>query len=100
MLSASPQSRNVSVGTTVEFTCSTLENDLTSFILAESPPVEGADVVLSNGGMQLTLNFIAPSKHSSIVISCVAIKGISVNQSTALLMIQGEPAVTYIIINE
>ena len=78
----------------VEFTCSTQENDLTTFILAESPPVEGADVVLSNGGTQLTLNFTAPSKHSSIVIYCVAIIGISVNQSTALLMIQGKPAVT------
>ena len=92
MFSATPQSRNVSAGTMVEFTCAAPASGLTSFGISTTPPVGGSvidDNILSNGDRQVTLNFIAPSDQTSISIFCVATTTTEFNQSLAVLMIQG-----------
>ena len=55
------------------------------------------DKPLPNGDRQLTLSFIAPLEHQLITISCIATRTntmgvVEFNQSTAILMIQGETA--------
>ena len=92
MFSTTPQSRNVSAGTMVEFTCAAPASVLTSFSLSTTPPVGGSDTddnILPNGDRQVTLRFIAPSDQTNISIVCVALKGTDLNQSSAVLMIQG-----------
>ena len=93
LLSTTPTSRNVSAGTLVEFTCATPETGLTVFSLTTTPHIDGSDTVVThpNGGTQHTLSFIATVQHSVINIACVAVKGTVVDQSIAVLMIQGEP---------
>ena len=98
LLSDTPQSRNVSAGTLVEFTCATPETGLAAFAMSTDVILGNTmsnDVMLPNGDRQLTLSFIAPSKHQLITISCVAARintmgMVEVNQSTAILMIQGK----------
>ena len=92
MFSTTPQSRNVSAGTMVEFTCAAPANGLTSLGLITTPTVgssttDGSD--LPNGVRLLTLNFIAPSDQTSISIFCVVTTNTGFNQSFAVLMIQG-----------
>ena len=92
MFSTTPQSRNVSAGTMVEFTCAAPASGLTSFGITPTPPVEGSIVGgsdLPNGDRLITLNFIAPSDQTSISIVCAAIATTGFNQSFAVLMIQG-----------
>ena len=90
-LSAVPESRNVSAGTPVEFTCATAESGVTLAITA-TPTVAGSvanQIDLLNGGNQFMLRFTAQSGHSSITVTCVAIRGSDIIQSIALLMMQG-----------
>ena len=92
VFSTTPQSRNVSAGTMVEFTCAAPASVLTSFSLSTTPTVgssvtDGSD--LPNGDRLVTLSFIAPSDQTSISIVCVATTTTGFNQSFALLMIQG-----------
>ena len=92
MFSTIPQSRNVTAGTTVEFTCAAPASGLTSFGISTNPTVEGSAVGgsdLPNGDRQVTLSFIAPSDQTSINIVCVATTATDFKQSTAVLMIQG-----------
>ena len=92
MFSTTPQSRNVSAGTMVEFTCAAPVNGLTSLGISTTPTVGGSVVGgsdLPNGDRQVTLNFIAPSDQTSISIVCVATTTTGFNQSLAVLMIQG-----------
>ena len=92
MFSTTPQSRNVSAGTMVEFTCAAPASGLTSFSISTTPPVAGSvvdDNILPNGDRQVTLSFIAPSDQTNIIIVCVALKGTDLNQTSAVLMIQG-----------
>ena len=99
ILSDIPQSRNVSAGTLVKFTCATPEIGLTAFTITTDLTLGNAmsnDVVLPNGGRQLTLSFIAlsTSGHQLITIACIATKintmgMVKFNTSTAILMIQG-----------
>ena len=95
LLSTTLQSRNASAGSLVEFTCATPETGLTVFSLTTTPHIDGSDTVVTyNGGTQYTLSFVAPVapvQHSVINIACVAVKGTVVDQSIAVLMIQGEP---------
>ena len=97
LLSATPVSRNVSAGTLVQNTCATTETGLTIFSLTIAPHIDGSDTVVThpNGGTQHTLSFIAPVKHSTIDILCIAVKGTVVDQSISVLTIQGEPATMY-----
>ena len=99
ILSDTPQSRNVSAGTLVEFTCATPETGLTAFTLTTDITLGNTmsnDVILSNGERQLTLSFIAPPEHQMLTILCVATRvnnmGMVENfkTSVAILMIQGE----------
>ena len=90
-------SRNVSVGTSVMFTCSTPETELSSFTLTPGLALGNTmEMILPNGDRQLTLSFIAGSEYQILTISCVATRlsnmGMLVdfNSSTAVLMIQGE----------
>ena len=92
MFSTTPQSRNVSAGTMVEFTCAAPASGLTSFSISTNPTVgssttDGSD--LPNGVRLLTVNFIALSDQTSISIVCVATTTTGFNQSLAVLMIQG-----------
>ena len=97
LLSDTPQSRNVSAGSLVDFTCATPETDLLSFTIATDVThvnTTNNDVILPNGDRQLTLSFIAPSEHQLINIACIATRintmgMVEVNTSTAILMIQG-----------
>ena len=92
-LSKSPQSRNVSVGTLVEFTCATKESEVTSLVISTLPSVphhESISSDLPNGGRQYTLSFIVPSEHSNITVICTAVRIPDVNQTTAILMSQGK----------
>ena len=92
LLSVTPVSRNVSAGTLANFTCGTPETGLTVFSLTTTPPVDGSTVTThTNEGIQLTFSFFAPVQHSIINIACIAFKGTVVDQSIAVLMIQGEP---------
>ena len=95
LLSASPESKNVSAGTLVEFTCATPETGLTAFSLTTSPHIDGSDRVVThpNEGTQHTLSFIAPVQDSTILVACFVVKGMVSDQGIAVLMIQGEPAV-------
>ena len=92
MFSTTPQSRNVSAGTMVEFTCAAPASGLTSFGIHTTPTV-GGNVVdgsdLPNGDRLVTLYFTAPSDQTSISIVCVAVTTTGFNQSLAVLMIQG-----------
>ena len=90
LFSTTPQSRNVSAGTMVEFTCAAPASGLTSFGISATPPI-GSSVSsdLPNGDRQVTLSFIAPSDQTSINIVCVATTATDFNQSFAVLMIQG-----------
>ena len=93
-LSAVPKSRNVSVGTLVEFTCASEESGVTMGITT-TPTVVGSvanQTDLPNGGNMFSLSFTAPQQHSSITVTCLAIRGSDIIQSTALLMIQGNMA--------
>ena len=98
ILSDTPQSRNVSANTPVEFTCATPETGLKAFGISSDVTLGNTmsnDVTLPNGDRQLTLSFIAPSEHQLINIACVATRintmgVVEVNQSTAILIIQGE----------
>ena len=98
ILSDTPQSRNVSAGTSVEFTCATPETGLTAFTITTSVilgNIMSNDVLLPNGDRQLSLSFIAPSEHQLINIACIATRIntmglVEVNISTAILMIQGK----------
>ena len=101
LLSATPQSRNVSASTLVEFTCATPdpETGLTSFIISADVILVNTtsnDVILPNGDRQLTLSFIVPSEYQLITIACIATRinmgMVDINTSTAILMIQGETA--------
>ena len=92
-LSKLPQSRNVSAGALVEFTCATEESGVTSLAISTLPSVphhESISSDLLNGGKQHTLSFIAPSEHSIITILCTVVRIPDVNQTTAILMIQGK----------
>ena len=92
MFSTTPQSRNVSAGTMVEFTCAAPASGLTSFSISTNPTVEGSVVDgsdLPNGDRLITLYFTAPSDQTSISIVCVATTTTGFNQSFAVLMIQG-----------
>ena len=92
MFSTTLQSRNISAGTMVEFTCAAPVNGLTTFSISTNPTVEGSVVGgsdLPNGDRLITLNFIAPSDQTSISIACVATTTTGFNQSLAVLMIQG-----------
>ena len=97
ILSTTPQSTNVSADTLVEFTCATPETGLQSFAISTDVTIGNTmsnDVILPNGDRQLTLSFIAPSKHQLINIACIVTRlntmsMFEVNSSTAILMIQG-----------
>ena len=105
ILSDTPQSKNVSAGTLVKFTCATFETGLLSFTITTGDVTLGHtsmnnDVILTNGNRQLTLSFIAPSEHQLINIVCVATRintmgKAELNTSTAILMIQGETTYMY-----
>ena len=91
MFSTTPQSRNVSAGTMVEFTCATPASGLIFLGITATPQVEDSvtdDNNLSNGDRELTLSFIAPSDQTIINIACVAATT-TFNQTIAVLMIQG-----------
>ena len=98
ILSDTPQSRNVSAGTLVEFTCATPETGLLAFTITTDVALVNTmnnDVILSNGDRQLTLSFIAPSEHQLINIVCIAsrfnaMSMLDVHTSSAMLMIQGK----------
>ena len=97
VLSSTPQPRNVSVGTMVEFVCTTPESGLTTFLLSLTPSVAGlvsasTDTLFANGDRQLTLSFIAPSEPSNINIQCLALRVGTTTDFTQIdvpLMIQG-----------
>ena len=92
-LSKLPQSRNVSAGALVEFTCATEESGVTSLAISTLPSVphhESVSTDLPSGGKQHTLSFIVPSEHSYITILCTVVRIPDVNQTTAILMIQGK----------
>ena len=98
ILSDTLQSRNVSAGTSVNFTCATPETGLLSFDITPDVTLVNtmsSDVTHPNGDRQLTLSFIAPSEHQLINIACIAsrfnaMSVVEFNQSTAILMIQGK----------
>ena len=97
LLSVIPQSRNISVGTLVMFTCATSETGLTSFTLTPGMALGNTmEMMLPNGDRQLMLSFIAPSEYRMLTISCVATRVnnmgmlVDITTSTAVLMIQGE----------
>lgn len=100
ILSDTPDSRNVSGGTLVNFTCATPETGLTVFAISANVTLGNTtnnDVILPNGHRQVTLSFVAPSEHQVIGITCVAtrintMRVVEIKQSTAILMIQGETA--------
>ena len=100
LLSATPESRNVSAGTLVEISCATPETGLTVFSLTTTPHIDGSATVVThpNGGTQHMLSFIAPVQHSIINIACVVVKGTVSDQSIAVLIIQGESVSECIII--
>ena len=92
LFSTTPQSRNVSAGTMVEFLCAAPASGLTSFAITITPEIgssDTVDIILSNGDRQETLSFIAPSDQTSISIACVATTATAFNQSFAVMMIQG-----------
>ena len=77
----------------MEFTCATAESGVTSFGISTTPAFVdqiSVPIALANGGRQQILSFFAPSGHSSITITCVAIRLPDVNETTAILMIQGK----------
>ena len=90
-----PESRNVSVGTFVKLVCATEESGVATFGMTTTPELEHGNSVrlnLPNGGRQHTLSFIALSEHSSITVTCGAVRFPDVNETTAMLMIQGKRA--------
>ena len=93
VFSTTPQSRNVSAGTMVEFTCAVPASGLTSFGITATPPVGSCvvdDINLPNGDRQVTLSFIAPSDQNSVdIVCCVVAASTRFNQSFAVLTTQG-----------
>ena len=76
----------------MQITCASPETGLNFFSLTTTPHIDGSDtdVTHSNGGTQHTLSFTAPAYYSTVNILCIAVKGTVVDQSIAVLMIQGE----------
>ena len=77
----------------MELVCATEESGVTTFGLSTTPEIGQSNSVrlnLPNGGRKQTLNFMAPSEHSSIIVTCLAIRLPDVNETTAILMIQGK----------
>ena len=88
-----PQSRNVSAGTLIEFTCATEESGVNILVVTTEPSVphhESISTDLPSGGKQHQLSIVAPSEHSYITIRCTAVRLPDVNHTTAILMIQGK----------
>ena len=90
-LSVTPESRNVSEGKMVEFSCATRHRGVT--ITWETiPHVETTnknDTDLSGGGMQSVLSFIATAQHNNTTIICIVVNS-GGSQSTAFLFVQGK----------
>ena len=77
----------------MELTCATEESGVTSFGISTTPELENGNSVrlnLPNGGRQHTLSFMALSEHSSITVVCIAIRLPDVNETTAIMMVQGK----------
>ena len=76
----------------MEYTCATEDSGVTSLVMSTIPPLASKvslPDILPNGGKQKTLSFIAP-EHTNVNITCAAYRNPDVNQTTALLMIQGK----------
>ena len=92
-LSVVPQSRNISEGKLVEFSCATPDTGV-NLAWNTIPHVVTATInntVLPGGGTLSALSFTARAQHNNTLITCLAIKVPNADQSTALLLVQGKP---------
>ena len=92
MFSVTPMSRNVSEGKTVEFSCVTSDSGV-SLSWSTLPNIETNDSVdtpLPGGGIQSVLSFTATAQHNNVFIICSAFRFPDVDQSAALLSVQGK----------
>ena len=95
-LSVTPESRNVSEGKMVEFTCATPDTGVTLAwtITPNVGAITPVDTDLPGGGKQSVLSFTATAQHNNTLITCLAVNGTTNgNQSTALLLVQGKSTV-------
>ena len=99
-LSVVPQSRNVSEGKLVEFSCATPDTGV-NFSWKTIPHVVTTTInntLLPDGGKLSSLSFNATAQHNNTLIKCLAIKVPNVNQSTAaLLLVQGKPTIQVLV---
>ena len=95
IFSVTPESRNVSEGMIVEFSCATPDSGV--FLNWQTKPLNvdiGYKLLVftpPEGGKLSLLSFTATAQHNNISIMCLAVKVPNSNQSTALLLVQGKP---------
>ena len=94
ILSVTPESRNVSEGKMVEFSCAS-PNTGVGFSWSTIPHVGTTMIEPDNTSPELgklsTLRFTASSQQNNTQVICFAVIGTNSNQSTALLLVQGKP---------
>ena len=91
-LSVTPESKNVTVGTEVTFSCATPEKGLLFFFLETTPPLGTGQLnTLPNGDQMLTRTVVTKLEYTKIIVTCTAFKHSNAYKlSTAYLMVQGE----------
>ena len=92
ILSTTPESRNVSEGKIVEFSCATPDSGVNLGWITIPPNVDIGTGVVSTppeGGKLSVLSFTATAQHNNVCIICFAFKYLSSNQSGAILLVQG-----------
>ena len=92
-ISLAPESRNVSEGKMVEFSCASPDSGAMLSWNYE-PHVETTnrtDGLYNDVGVLSNVSFIATAQQNNTLIRCIAYKEMSSNESIAVLLVQGKP---------
>ena len=94
ILSVAPESRNVSEGKMVEFSCATPDSGVNLGWITVPPNVDVGTPVVSTppgGGKLSVVSFTATAQQNNLYVICLAVKIPNSNHTTALLLVQGKP---------
>ena len=99
ILSVTPESKNVSEGTMVEFSCASPDTGV-EFSWSTKPHVQtterGMDRTNPDVGKLSTFSFTASAQQNNTQIICTVFVNSTSNQGTALLLVQGKPTIAII----
>ena len=90
-LIVSPVSRNVTIGSNVEFSCGTNDSSLKIIWFYTAPVTTQTNVQLPGGGFVATVHLTAHGEYNGSTFSCyLSNKTIQIDYKEALLLIQGD----------